>query len=215
MAKAPAQGSAQTFEDAHRRLLEDRSLQFDLDAATPQPPRPPVDRPDWMTAFGDFMNALGPIMQFVFWGGLALIVALVLFFIVRELARLRLERRPKADQPKVSEPDWRPEESAARTLLADADRLAAEGRFAEAVRLLLIRSIQDIDSRRPHTVKRAFTAREIASLQALPPSARPAFRLIAEAVERSLFGGRDVDRDTFVQCRQAYEAFALPAGWSR
>jgi len=213
MAKAPAAGGGQTVEEAHRRLLEDRTLQFDLDAAAPPPPpRPP---PAWLEALGDFINALGPVMQVVFWGGLAVIAGLILFFIGREVLRLRYGRRPKPAKPAVKEPDWRPEEKAARVLLADADRLAADGRFAEAVRLLLIRSIEDIDSRRPHTVKRAYTAREIASLQALPESARPAFGKIAAVVERSLFGGAPVDRDQFADCRQAYEAFALPTGWSR
>jgi hypothetical protein len=33
-------------------------------------------------------------------------------------------------------------------------------------------------------------------------------------VESSLFGGRPVDRAAFVNCRQAYEAFAFPQAWA-
>jgi len=155
------------------------------------------------------------VMQVVFWIGLAALVGALLFFMGGEILRSRFGiGKPKAVTAKDAEPEWRPDEKAARTLLADADRLAAEGRFAEAAHLLLLRSIEDLDSRRPRTVRRALTSREIASLDALPESARPAFGSIARVVERSLFGGAAVDAGDFAACRQAYEDFALPAGWT-
>ena len=36
---------------------------------------------------------------------------------------------------------------------------------------------------------------------------------IGKVVERSLFGGAAVGAQDFADCRQAYEAFALPEGW--
>jgi hypothetical protein len=110
--------------------------------------------------------------------------------------------------------DWRPTEAAARALLEDADKLAAAGRYAEAARLLLHRSIEDIEGRRPKLVRPAFTAREIAELDDLPAAARATFSFIAGIVERSLFGGRDVDAAGFAECRQAYESFAFPGAWA-
>ena len=100
-------------------------------------------------------------------------------------------------------------------LLADADALAARGLYAEAAHILLLRSVQDIEKRQPNAVRVSLTTREIMALKALPDAARPAFSRIGRTVESSLFGGAPVDSDAFAECRQAYEAFALPDAWAR
>ncbi|WP_370545445.1 DUF4129 domain-containing protein [Caulobacter sp. 17J80-11] len=195
---------------AHEQMLADKSLQFDLKGFDP----PKV--PEWLQWLGELFRALAPVLKVLFYVGLAAGVGLILYFVGRELIRLHWGGRGKVLVLNKGEPavEWRPDAAVARTLLEDADRLAGEGRFAEAVRLLLFRSIEDIQGRRPHAVKPAQTTRDIAALDALPASARPAFAKIGEAVERSFFGGRPVDAETFADCRQAYEAFALPGGWS-
>jgi hypothetical protein len=99
-------------------------------------------------------------------------------------------------------------------LLSDADRLAGEGRYAEAIHLLLFRSIEDIDAKRPHAVKPALTSRDILELQALPSAARRALSRLVTTVEWSFFGGRPVDATDFSACRRAYEEFAFPESWS-
>jgi hypothetical protein len=126
----------------------------------------------------------------------------------RELMAARfpsLRRKPKV----LTEPEWRPSAARARTLLEDADRLAAAGRYGEAVRLILFRSIEDIDERWPGQVRPALTSRDISALEILPGSARQTFSGIARVVEHSLFGGRPVSAEGFAQCRGAYETFAL------
>jgi hypothetical protein len=62
-------------------------------------------------------------------------------------------------------------------------------------------------------VRPALTSRDIARLDAMPGEARTAFGRIAEAVERSFFGGRAVDADVFGRCRADYQAFAFSEGW--
>ena len=215
MTVAPSQANEAAIRQAHERMLKDGALQHELPLPrAPEPPRPPPDW-EWARWIADLFNALGPLLKLVFWAGLALLVAGLLFFIGREILRSRFGiGLPKKTQLKDKEPEWRPDAQTARTLLADADRLAAEGRFAEAAHLLLLRSIEDLDSRRPRTVRPALTSRELASLQALPDSARPAFGSIARVVERSLFGGAPVGAEDYAGCRKAYEDFALPAGWA-
>ena len=154
-------------------------------------------------------------MKYVFWGGLAVVAALVVWFVARELLAIHWRRRPKKAKPAATPADWRPEPQQARVLLEDADRLAAAGHYAEAAHLLLLRTIGDIQGRRPDLVRPALTARDIGSLAALPESARPAFAAIARIVERSLFGGRPVDAAGFELCRRAYADFALPADFAR
>jgi hypothetical protein len=197
----PAAGDA--LARAHAGLLRQSDLQFDFAAF--KPPLPP----DWLKPLIELLQALAPVFKWVFWIGLALGVGAILLFVGRELLATRfpsLRRKPKV----LIEPEWRPAVACARTLLEDADRLAAAGRFGEAVRLILFRSIEDIDARWPGQVRPALTSRDIAALEILPGAARGAFSGIAQVVEHSLFGGEPVDSAQFAACRGAYEAFALP-----
>lgn len=188
---------------AHASLMRQSDLQFDFGRFVPPPP------PDWLKPLLHLLDQLAPVFRWVFWIGLALGVGAILLFIGRELIGARfpsLRRKRKA----AVEPDWRPAAARARTLLEDADRLAAAGRYGEAVRLILLRSIEDIDERWPRQVRPALTSRDIAALAILPDAARRTFFGIAQVVEHSLFGGRPVDADQFAACRDAYQAFALP-----
>ena len=207
-----AEPSRATLKAAQGRLLQDRTLQFHLKL---EAPTPKAATPEWLKWLANLVGQLGHLLSWVFWGAVVLGAAAIVVFIVLEIARTRwpdlFKRKRKPGQSPV---DWRPEAAVARALLAEADRLAAEGRYAEAARLLLHRSIEDIESRRPRLVRPAFTAREIAGLEGLPAAARQTFGFIAEIVERSFFGGRDVDADSFAACRRAYEDFAFPGAWS-
>ncbi|MGA0544030.1 DUF4129 domain-containing protein [Brevundimonas sp. VNH65] len=181
-------------------------MQFDRVGFTPP------ETPAWVQSLRDVLGALEPVLELVFWCGLALILGGLVFLIGREVLKLRAPRaRPRPQV--VVETEWRPDETTARNLLAGADALAAQGRYAEAAHLLLLRSVEDIELKKPRAVRVSLTTREIAALSGLPEAARPTFGLIGTVVERSLFGGRPVDAADFAECRRAYEAFALPEGW--
>lgn len=193
---------------AHARLLRDGSLQFDR--AGFDPPAPP----GWLRWIGDLLQAVAPLMTWVFWIGLALVAGLILYAIGREILRLRAPT-PKPEAPATaSAAEWRPDPDAARDLLSEADRLAREERYAEAVHLLLLRSVADIETRQPRALRVSLTTREIAALPALPETGRSAFALIGRVVEESLFGRAAVSAATFAECRRAYEAFAVPEAWA-
>jgi hypothetical protein len=98
--------------------------------------------------------------------------------------------------------------------LAEADRLAGEERYAEAVHVLLFRGVDDIRDQHPELFRRAMTSREIAAMSALPERARSHFGAIAAVVEHSFFGGRPVDAEGWSRCRRAYEAFAARESWA-
>lgn len=192
---------------AHERLLQDHSLQFDrVSVKMPEPP-------EWLRWLGDLLQSLAPVLKWAFWIALGLLVALILYFIARELLRLGKPRARPQKPVVLADGEWRPDIQAARDLLAEADALAAQGQYAEAAHLLLLRSVQDIEKRQPRALRVSLTTREIAALKALPLAARPAFAAIGRVVERSLFGGAPVGSADFADCRQAYEAFALPTGW--
>ena len=75
----------------------------------------------------------------------------------------------------------------ARSCSARPTRSPRAGRYSEAAHLLLFRSIEDIDARRPDLVRPALTSRDIAALPRSPARPRRAFARIAMMVERSLF----------------------------
>src|SRR6185503_5336642 len=134
--------------------------------------------------------------------------------VVREVVRHYRQKGPTAAGVDDRIMDWRPPVARARALLSDADRLAAEGHFAEAVHLLLFRSIEDLDAKRPHAVKPALTSRDILDLTGLPAMARKALSRLVATVEWSFFGGRPVEAQDFAACRRAYEEFAFPDAWT-
>ncbi|PTD24241.1 DUF4129 domain-containing protein [Sphingomonas fennica] len=194
------------FAAAHEKLRADPALQFDL--PTMPPPDPP---PAWLVRL---LKAIAPYMEYIAWGLLILAALALLYIVARHLLAHGLpffRRRAVAEEGQ--EPEWRPEAGSARQLLAEADALAAAGRHAEAVHLLLVRSIEEIERRRPHLVRPALTARDIAAADALPGKARRVFAGLAGLVERSLFGGRPVDAAAWRDARAAYEDFALPGAW--
>ena len=193
---------------AHAHMLADPALQFAFAAF--KPPKPP----GWLKWLGEVLMWIAPAMQWVFWLGLAVAVLTVIVFIGREMGALRWPGPKRASPVAQTMPAWRPEPAKAHALLEDADRLAAQGLYAEAAHLLLHRSIDDVEGHRPRAVRPALTTRDIARLDSLPAAARAPFQLIAEVVERSFFGGREVDAIAFAECRRAYESFALPEAWA-
>ena len=201
---APAPNGGDAFAEAHRQLLGDASIQFDLPAVEQQQTQSP-----------DFSGSL-PFLQAMFWVAVAAIVLFLVYLIVQRLSGAEWSwRRRRSGDEEAQAADWRPEAGEARGLLGEADALAAEGRFSEAAHLLLFRSIEDIDSRRPDLVRPALTSRDIAALEAIPGSPRSAFARIAMLVERSLFGARPLAAADWRDCRAAYEEFAFAEGWRR
>jgi hypothetical protein len=203
--QAASAGEAQ-IAAAHQAMLQTKGLQFDF--LQDKPPEPP----SWLEPLAKLLKALAPVLQVLFWAGLAAAALLILYLIGRELIGVRMRRRPPRGQA-AAPAVWRPEPPKARALLEDADRLAADGRYDEAVRLLLHRSIDEFSGRRPGVVRPALTSRDIGALAAMPERARDAFGRIARAVEASFFAARPLDADGFAQCRQAYERFAFPEVW--
>ena len=200
-------GAADGFARAHAALLRDKSLQFE---PTVQPP-PHV--PAWVRAFGKLLDSVAPYLTYVFWGFLILGAAVILYFLARELIVTRWPSMRPGKGPVLGDEAWRPSVAKARTLLEDADRLAAAGRFAEAVHLILFRSIEDIEGKRPDLIRPALTSRDIAELDGVPQTVRATFSQIARVVEHSFFGGRAVGADEFAACRAAYEGFAFAEAW--
>ncbi len=168
-------------------------------------PKPKKRNDPWFS-----LEFLGPLFQIIFYGLLALAVAYILYLI---LAAVIIAKRSHVKADKIEDipdiPVYQPDAETARVLMDDADSLAAQGNFAEAVHILLFRSIQDIEDKRPHHVKRSLTSREIAGLSILSPKARDVFSQIGQLVENSFFGGKPLGAKDYELSKAAYKAFAF------
>ena len=222
-----AAGGPDQFAGAYKAMRADPSIQFNL-----TPAEPPPQSPQWLRDFFDWLgNALEPVGRFLAWIGsflpdapyarilmwtmLALAAGVLLWAVYNRLVhgewRVRLPRRTVANIEFAEE--WAPEDAATRSWLEEAEALAHQGRYAEAIHHLLFRSIEDLARRRPNLVRPALTSRELAASPAVPGRARDLFAGIARLVERSLFGGRAVGESEWIEARDSYAEFALAGSW--
>jgi len=183
-------------------------------------PPPQADSPNWFErilitvfdALGSLLSPVGralgvswPVLQWVLLGAVVLLAAVLAWRLIAP--RLRSGRDLSHTDREPSE--WQPEREHSLALLEDADALAAQGRYGEAARLLLTRSVGHIAAARPDWVEPSSTARELAALRHLSGPARSAFATIADSVEKSLFALRTLDRSEWEMSRAAYASFAL------
>lgn len=215
---APADGTTEPSGDAPdgwREMRGNSDIQFEeIQIAPPEPPETNWFEDALNAIFqflaelfapvGQLLGASWPVLQWVLLG---LLVVFVLYLILRVVGPFA--RRKGTARTAESEPEWQPDQAQSAALLEDADRLAAEGRFAEATHLLLKRSVGQIAHARPDWVDPSSTARELAALPALSDAARSAFATISERVERSLFALRTLERSDWEAARSAYANFAL------
>ncbi|EGD60348.1 hypothetical protein Y88_2222 [Novosphingobium nitrogenifigens DSM 19370] len=186
-------------------------------------PEPQVPQPAWLQALGKRLGEalewlaahVGPLGQFLarHWREIEIATVAVIVLAAAAIAwpfLAGLLRGRKAEARTA--PAWAPDTDRAVALLADADRLAAQGLFDAAVHLLLRRSFDDIAQSRPDWLTPSSTAREIAHLPALPPTARNAFAIIAGEVERSRYALQRLGHADWARARGAYAAFAVPHG---
>ena len=142
--------------------------------------------------------ALGKVLFLVL---LVVVVLLALGWLLQNVPWGRRREIPAAgDQPVAAaaeEPEPRFE---------DAARLAAEGRYAEAVHALLLASIRHFAERSRVAVQPSRTSRELVRLLPLGPDTRETFAELVRMVELSLFGGAPVSAEDYERSLARFRA---------
>ena len=206
------------FDEAYAALLEGEQLQFKRPFEEVETPREFREPPAFFRWLGNLFATLGPVFQILFYIGIIAIAAAVLYFVITQIPKIRLRKMrirkddDAADDHVIS--TVRPDQKKARSWLEEADALAKEGKFSEAVHLILFRSIEDIQSKQKQRIPTALTAREIERLEGLPERPRNALRPIIALVEQSFFGGHKLDAESWASARASYEDFAFGEAWT-
>jgi hypothetical protein len=95
--------------------------------------------------------------------------------------------------------------ASAQVSLTDADLLAGQGRFVEAMHLLLLHSLAEIRRRLKLEFSDSLTSREIVRRARLPEEGTAALRGIVTRVELSYFGDHPAARPDYDVCRVRYQ----------
>lgn len=116
-----------------------------------------------------------------------------------------MARRPRWDDPAYGDGGGAVQggDAAAR---AAADELAAQGRFVEAMHVLLLQGLDEMRTQCDLRFADSLTSREIASRANAPVSAKVALRDIIHWVERAYFGDHPVGRNDYDACRRSFVA---------
>jgi|GEM_PF-5745203 len=165
---------------------------------------------DWRLPNLPAAALLGTVGEIFQWALLALGgVALVVLLAWLALQLLPGSRGSRARRRLDGSEDDSPEDAGDgafgdRSLLdSDLDTLLREGEYGAAVHLLLLRAVRLL-SRRRGRIPAGHTSREVLAASRLEPAAQGALGELVAAVERSLFGGRRLEREDFQRCQDAF-----------
>lgn len=152
---------------------------------------------------------LGMVAQALMFGLMALAVGLCVFWLARELTNYAGDAPPSGeDEGDAGGTRDGPDRAVVEKPLGDADELARQGRFDEAIHVLLLRTLQELARRLPERLPSSLTSREILSRVRMPDDARSALSVLVGAVEVSHFGAATPGPDEFHQCRHYFQTFA-------
>jgi hypothetical protein len=133
----------------------------------------------------------------------AVIALLIVGWILREIVDRRRKSgaaaRPEAETAAAAAP-------ALNLSFDDASRLAAGGRYAEAVHALLLAAIRHFAERSRTAIQPSRTSRELVRTLPLGPEAREAFSELVRTVELSLFGGAAVGAEDYERNLARFQA---------
>jgi hypothetical protein len=195
--RAARLGKAGAAGDAAGRRLRGREL---------YPGSPGVRRPP-RTYSVPMGGGLAGIAQLLLWMMVAVVVIMAVIWLVQGL------RYRQADEALAPEPEPGDEGAAARAAmvarpLGDAEALAGQGRFAEAIHALLLRTIEELGRSLPTGLPRSFTSREIIGRVPMPERARSALSELVVAVELCYFGSTVPGAAEYHACRARFQEFA-------
>lgn len=172
--------------------------------------RPPTGRPHEGHASEPEPRRVGgplsAIATALLWVLLGVAVVLIGFMLFRELSGY--EADAAADEETSEARDGRDDDAVVQAPLGDAEALAGQGRYGEAIHVLLLRTLEELARRVTVRLPRSLTSREILARVAVPDEARIALSDLVGAVEVTHFGSHEPSESDYLACRERFQRFA-------
>jgi hypothetical protein len=191
----PAALAAQQIDPraAAREVIRSRSLQADMPHPQAEPPRA-----SW------FNPHLSPEAAKILLWTLVIAGVLIIAWSIRD--KLPMFDRSRRLAPPDDHAAAAPQALRLEKAQAEADVLAENGRYVEAMHVLLLRSVAEMRKRLGLSFADSLTSREILHRAPLSEHGRDALGAIIFAVEGSYFGKRGASNDDYLACRKSYDA---------
>ena len=209
LATPDAPAAAARLQEALGKVYGHGELQRELPSLTGQLEQLKSED-DWFDLLGRFLEVdltpLAPVLRVLAYGGALLSVFLLALWLARRMAQGEADAQDAERTRVVDELGPRP--------LQDAALAAAEGRFGEAIHLLLLRTFEELLTRSGSRLWPGLTSRELVHLAPCPEGARPALAELVFAVEACSFAGKPASETDYLRCQDRFRALesSLKAG---
>ena len=170
------------------------------DSATSNPGRIPAEQ----LLFD--LGPLGEVLRVLVWAGALVGAVLALVYLAQRLFPGAL------GDPGVDELAGEQAPALSDAPLRDAQALAGEGRFAEAIHVLLLRTFEQLLRGQGISVAPGWTSREVVERASYPGQAREALAGLVSAVETYTFAGQPASEDDYRLCADRYRQLAAALG---
>jgi hypothetical protein len=140
--------------------------------------------------------------RWLLWGGIILGVAVIGWSLRDSLPVISRSRKmiePQQNPPPLAQSNRMGE------VRLEADDLAQQGHYREAMHLLLLSSLNEIRQQLETSFAISLTSREILRRLQLPDIGRQSLTAIIRSVERTYFGGEDAGQSDYSDCRSNFE----------
>lgn len=194
MASCCAAWAAESAQDIVERSISRLGIQAEMPGAVAKMP----GWLDWLK-----FNLSADTLRILLWGAVILGVAVTIWSLRDSLPVFSRSRRITAHEAEAHAPDPSSRMDEARL---EADELADQGQYGEAMHVLLLKGLAEIRLRLGTSFAASLTSREILHRVSLPQAGGSALRAIVQSVEQTYFGGRPADREAYLGCREEFEA---------
>lgn len=206
-----AQGGADPGAVA-REIIADGPYQTELDLAKPRETQTRNWDWSWLSDLFSFSESMAPVARAVLYILCIAGICLILFAIFRGVSGRFRHKTEAADDSDEAGVATRPRRFDSVGTLTDADALAEAGRYSEAVRVLLFRSLEVLRSGIGDALFPYLTSREILLISGLDATERDALRRIVATEEVSHFGEAALNAEAYQNCRRDFMVFSRQAG---
>lgn len=185
--------AASDARDIVRHSIGRRDLQIDMPVEIAKPQH----WLDWLK-----LDLSPETIRIMLWGAVILGVLVTIWSLRDSLPIFSRSRRIVAREPMhpASSPSSRMEDAQ-----IEADDLARQGHYGEAMHVLLLKSLAEIRTRLGISFAASLTSREIVRRVQLPLTGRGALSAIVQSVERTYYGGRPASREDYAGCREEFD----------